>query len=651
MSTSSPWLSNFRKAIKLGLAPLYKEPPQTAVEWADADNGFYMSAESSYQEGKWITDPVQRAILNCMGNDLIRTLNLIKSARVGYTKLLVANIGYKIQHKRRNVLAYTPTDPDSEEFSKRHINGLIRDAPLLLELAPWFGRKHADNTINAKRFANRKMLWCLGGKAARNYREKSADEVIYDELSKFDASIEGEGSPTSLGDRRLQGATNPKSIRGSTPGIAGPCQITKAVEESPHLLRYNIACPCCGGEQVLLWGGKDCAFGIKWETDKLGQASKAWYVCAHKGCEFYHHQMVVASETGRWICEKTGIWTRDGMDWFDQDDEPCGTPQSVSFHIWTAYSTRTTWLEVVEDWLKVKGDREKLITFVNTVLGEVWEEDQGEKVDWELLYGRREVYPEVPMAATALMGGIDTQDDRLEGRVWAFGPGEESWLVHRFILNGDPGSEELRRKVGLQIHKQFTRADGLVMRVERWCWDAGGHYSDEVAAESRKHGAMWVIPTFGASTYGKMIANFPRKKKDRIYKTEIGTDNAKELIYSRLRIAIDVAKSKTGEAQPGAVHFPANDDICDEDELKQLTAEKKKSVISKGKRVLRWDAGGKRNEALDCFVLAIAALRISQQRFGLDLDALAVKPEPGGEAAVDNTKERPRAKSSYWKKN
>ena len=85
--------------------------------------------------------------------------------------------------------------------------------------------------------------------------------------------------------------------------------------------------------------------------------------------------------------------------------------------------------------------------------------------------------------------------------------------------------------------------------------------------------------------------------------------------------------------------------------MKQLTAEKKKAVISKGKRVLRWDAGGKRNEALDCFVLAVAALRISQQRFGLDLEALAVKPEPGGATAVDTSEERPRAKSSYWKKN
>lgn len=617
MSTLSPWLSNLRKAVKLGLSSLYKEPPKTAVEWADADDGFYMSAESSYQEGKWITDPVQRAILNAMGNDLIRVVNLIKSARVGYTKLLVANIGYKIQHKRRNVLAYTPTDPDADEFSKRHINGLIRDVPLLLNLAPWFGRKHADNTINARRFANRKMLWCLGGKAARNYREKSADEVIYDELSKFDANIEGEGAPISLGDRRLQGATNPKSIRGSTPGIAGECQITKAVEESPHLLRYNIACPCCGGEQVLMWGGKDCAYGFKWEVDSLGQPTKAWYVCAHKGCEFYHHQMVEASEQGRWVCEKTGIWTRDSMDWFDQDGQPIATPQKVSFHIWTAYSTRTTWLEIVADWLNVKGDIEKLIAFVNTVLGEVWEADQSERLDWEVLYGRREIYPEVPDAALGLFGGIDTQDDRYEGRVWAIGAGEEKWLIHRFILHGDPASAELRRKVGVEIQRQFKRSDGTPMSVERWCWDAGGHYSDEVAEESIKHGVRWVIPIFGASAYGKPIANFPRRRKNKVYKTEVGTDNAKELIYNQLRIEVPQPWKPT----PGCIHFPLAD-YCDEDELKQITAERKKPVMVKGKREMRWDSGGRRNEALDCLVYALAALRISQTRFGFDLEAL-----------------------------
>jgi phage terminase large subunit GpA-like protein len=71
----------------------------------------------------------------------------------------------------------------------------------------------------------------------------------------------------------------------------------------------------------------------------------------------------------------------------------------------------------------VKGDVSKLITFMNTTRGETWDDDQGEKLDSEVLYGRREVYPQVPALGLVLVGGIDTQDDRFEGRVWAFGPG------------------------------------------------------------------------------------------------------------------------------------------------------------------------------------------------------------------------------------
>ncbi|AVK05506.1 MULTISPECIES: phage terminase large subunit family protein [Pseudomonas aeruginosa group] len=645
MSTLQPWISDLRTAVKLGLQGMFKEPPMTAVEWADKH--FYMSAESSYNEGRWKTAPFQIAILNAMGNDLIRVVNFVKSARIGYTKLLLANIGYKIQHKRRNVMMWSPTDPDAEDISKSHVNGLIRDVPVMLELAPWFGRKHSDNTLDNKVFANRRNLWIRGGKASRNYREKSPDEVIYDELSKFDADVEGEGSPTFLGDKRLDGAVYPKSIRGSTPGVAGSCQITKAAEESPHRLRLHIACPHCQREQHLKFGGKDCEFGLKWEKNELGEAERAWYVCEHCAACFEHRDMVVAQAKGRWICDETGIWTRDSIDWFGPDNEPIRTPRSVSFYCWAIYSTWTTWVSLVDEWLKVKGDREKLITFINTTRGEVWEEEQGDRVEWQALYARRENYPKVPPQALVLMGGIDTQDDRYEGRVWAFGLGEEAWLVHRFILTGDPASEELRRKVGLEIHRQFTRADGVPMRVERWCWDAGGHYADEVEAESVKHGVHWVVPTFGASTYGKPIANFPKRRKRKVYKTELGTDNAKELIYSRLRIDVPIPWQPT----PGCVHFPIDSDICDEDELKQITAEKKKPVMAKGVRVLRWDSGGRRNEALDCFVYALAALRISQQRFGLDLDQLErarVDPVPEQVAQQQPSNENHASTSQGW---
>lgn len=645
MSISTPQIRELGASIRAGLVPLYRPAPMTPVEWADEN--FYLSSESSYQEGRWETLPFQVAILNSMGNDEIRTVNVIKSARVGYSKMLLAAAAYQIEHKRRNILMLLPTDGAAAGFMKAHVETMIRDVPAIRELAPWYGSKHRDNTLDTKRFSHSKQLWCLGGAAAKNYREKSVDTIIYDELAAFEPDVEKEGSPTFLGDKRIEGSTFPKSVRGSTPKIRGTCQIEAAASESPHLLKLHVPCPHCGERQTLKWGGKDCAFGIKWAPEK---PHEAWYLCEHNGCVIQQHEMQEQHAAGRWICEKAGVWTTDGFDFYDEADEPIPTPESVTWHVWTAYSPFTTWGRIVLDFYKAKDDISKLKTFTNTTLGETWEEAY-EKVDWETLYGRREVWTgEVPARAVVLTGGIDTQDDRYEGRVWAWAPGEEAWLVHRFILMGDPASEELRRKVGLELHRQFTRADGLVMKVDRWGWDSGGHYTDEVYGESRKHGLLWVIPTKGASVYGKPIANLPRtKNKSGVYLTEIGTDNAKELIYSRLKLGIDTAKSQAGESQPGVVHLPASGDLCDESEIRQLTAEVKVRKIVNGRRVDRWDEQGRRNEALDCFVYALAALRISQQRFGLDLDVLAIDPQPGGAAAAD-TQERPRAKSNYWKR-
>lgn len=615
MSISTPQLDELRAAVRLGLMPMSRPIPQTPVEWADEH--FYLSSESSYQEGRWETLPFQVALLNAMGNDEIRTVNVIKSARVGYSKMLLAATAYQTAHKRRNILILLPTDSAAQGFMKSQINTMIRDVPAVLELAPWYGTKHSDNTLDTKRFAHSKQLWCLGGAAAKNYREKSVDTIVYDELAAFEPDVEKEGSPTFLGDKRIEGSTFPKSIRGSTPKVKGECQIEAAASESPHFFRLHVPCPHCGGEQALKWGGKDCDFGIKWDAAApLG----AWYECEHKHCKVLQHEMQEQHSKGRWVCDHTGIWTRDAFDFFDASGEPIPTPEAITFHIWTAYSPFTTWGRIVLDFLKTKGDLSKLKTFVNTTLGETWEEDEGEKLEWEQLYARREVWGGIPDRAVILVGGIDTQDDRFEGRVWAFGPGEESWLVDRWILYGDPGGEELRKRVGDRLQNTYRRTDGVLLRVALWGWDSGGNYTDEVYAESRRHGIRWVIPTKGHSIPGRQIADFPRTKhKSGTYLTMLGTENAKELIYSRLKL-----QPQLGQAVPGAVHLPANDDICDESELKQLTAEVRVLKIVKGRRIHTWDAKGRRNEALDCYVIALAMLRIAQQHFGVDLSITQV---------------------------
>ncbi|WP_097418581.1 phage terminase large subunit family protein [Escherichia coli] len=279
MNISNSQVNRLRHFVRAGLRSLFRPEPQTAVEWADAN--YYLPKESAYQEGCWETLPFQRAIMNAMGSDYIREVNVVKSARVGYSKMLLGVYAYFIEHKQRNTLIWLPTDGDAENFMKTHVEPTIRDIPSLLALAPWYGKKHRDNTLTMKRFTNGRGFWCLGGKAAKNYREKSVDVAGYDELAAFDEDIEQEGSPTFLGDKRIEGSVWPKSIRGSTPKVRGTCQIERAASESPHFMRFHVACPHCGKEQYLKFGDKETPFGLKWMPD---DPSSVFYLCEHNAC-------------------------------------------------------------------------------------------------------------------------------------------------------------------------------------------------------------------------------------------------------------------------------------------------------------------------------------------------------------------------------
>ncbi|MGU3913241.1 phage terminase large subunit family protein, partial [Escherichia coli] len=349
VNISNSQVNRLRHFVRAGLRSLFRPEPQTAVEWADAN--YYLPKESAYQEGRWETLPFQRAIMNAMGSDYIREVNVVKSARVGYSKMLLGVYAYFIEHKQRNTLIWLPTDGDAENFMKTHVEPTIRDIPSLLALAPWYGKKHRDNTLTMKRFSNGRGFWCLGGKAAKNYREKSVDVAGYDELAAFDEDIEQEGSPTFLGDKRIEGSVWPKSIRGSTPKVRGTCQIERAASESLHFMRFHVACPHCGEEQYLKFGDKETPFGLKWTPD---DPSSVFYLCEHNACVIRQQELDFTD--ARYICEKTGIWTRDGILWFSSSGEEIEPPDSVTFHIWTAYSPFTTWVQIVKDWMKTKGD-------------------------------------------------------------------------------------------------------------------------------------------------------------------------------------------------------------------------------------------------------------------------------------------------------
>ncbi|MFW7204120.1 phage terminase large subunit family protein [Serratia sp. BNK-17] len=629
MSISNKRIDRLRYWVAAGLRSLFRPVPMTAVEWAN--EYYYLPKESSYQEGRWETMPFQVAIMNAMGSDDIREVNLIKSARVGYSKMLLAVVAYFIQHKQRNGLLWQPTDGDAENFMKSHVEPTIRDVPSLLAMAPWHGKKHRDNTLSMKRFSNGRGFWCLGGKAAKNYREKSVDYVGYDELAAFDEDVEKEGSPTFLGDKRIEGSVWPKSIRGSTPKIRGICQIERAASESGHLMRFHVKCPHCGVEQFLKFGDRETPYGFKWES---GKPKTVFYLCEHNACVIRQQELNFSD--ARYICENTGLYTSDGLRWFESTGQEVDPPESVSFHIWTAYSSFTTWAQIVKDFRKTKGDPGKLKTFTNTTLGETWAEEVGERPLPETLLELAEHYrAEVPDRVVYLTAGIDSQLDRYEMRVWGWAPGEEAFLIDRVIIMGRHDEEETLLRVDEAINKQYHLADGTIMTIGRVCWDSGGIDPAIVYNRSKKLGLFRVIPIKGASVYGKPVANMPRKKNSHgVFLTEIGTDVAKEVIYSRYKLE----RSADGSPVPGLIHYPNNPAVFDLAEAEQMTAEELIEKYEKGKIKLLWDAKKRRNEALDCFVYALAALRISVSRWQLDLDVLLASRQqsPSGQQARNN---------------
>ncbi|MBF0448701.1 MAG: phage terminase large subunit family protein [Magnetococcales bacterium] len=600
------------KAAVSGLRAFYKPPPLSLSKWAEEN--FYLSKESSYVEQSWKAFPYQVGILDCISNDDIEELDFIKSARVGYTKIILAAIAYFASHKRRNQAIWQPVDGDAIEFVKTELSPMIRDIQALRDVAPWYGKKSSHDTLDQKMFTG-SALFIRGGKSAKNYRRISVDVVYLDELDAFDKDVDGEGRPDKLAKKRNEGSVYKKFISGSTPKIKDNSLIEKRADQAKIFLRFYVPCPKCGILDHLKWGGKDVPYGVKWKDN---DPETAYYLCKHCGDTFDQSEYLEIANQGRWQ-SKEGVWLGlDGL-FRTKEGELAPTPHSVAFHIWTIYSELTEWSQIAREFIEIKGDRPSLKTFVNTTLGESWKETESDRLEHTKLYERREHYQaQVPDGVLYLTVGIDTQDDRFEIQVDGWGIGEERWGIDFERLYGDPSRQEIWDQLAKVIRRQYTNKDGVIFNISLACQDHGGSYSDEVNAFSKAMGLRFLVPVKGLSTYGNPVATWPRERNVKgVYLTGIGTDTAKDLLYQRLKI------TKPG---PGYWHWPVSD-AFDETYFKQLTAEECVAKWIKGGWRHIWDSFQRRNEAWDCSVYSLAAVRIAQQHMGLNFEDLAQQME------------------------
>jgi phage terminase large subunit GpA-like protein len=579
--------SEIRRAASVAASP----PNTTVSVWADQYRS--LSNESSAEPGRWNTNraPYQKDIMDAWCDPRVNELVIMSSAQVGKTEIVNNIIGYHIHLDPAPILLLEPTLEMAESWSKDRFAPMLRDTKALSSLVKEPRARDSGNTLLHKLFPGGHIS-VVGANSPASLASRPIRIVLCDEVDRYPASAGTEGDPVSLAKKRTVTFWNKKTLLTSTPTTKGASRIEAAYLQSDQR-HYHVPCPHCSKYQTLKWSQ------VRWEstkdeTDKTQHKPEtAYYVCEHNDCIIKDSDKARMLSLGRWIADKpfTGI---------------------AGFHLNELYSPWVSFAEMAREFLRAKLLPETLKTWVNTSLGEPWEED-GETVEADVLYQRREDWGQAaPREVVLITAGVDVQGDRLEVEVKGWGRQEECWSLDYQILYGNPAESYIWDALDTYLSKPIRSATGIPLNIASTCIDSGGHHTQAVYEFCKTRGLRNIFAIKGVSQAAKPIVGRASKSNRyglRLY--PIGVDTAKEVIYSRLRLQ---------EPGAGYYHFPTQRDL---EYFRQLTAEKQVTRFGKGAAKREWIKTRTRNEVLDCTVYALAAMKL----FNNDLEILADEME------------------------
>ena len=550
-----------------------KPPPElTLSEWADRYR--MLSPEASAEPGRWHTDkaPYQREIMDAIGDPHVRKVVIMSAAQIGKTDAFILNtIGYYMDYAPSPMLVMQPTLDMGQTFSKDRLAPMLRDTPELKGLVDIKSR-YAGNTILKKNFPGGHIT-IVGANSATGLASRPIKVLLADEVDRYPKTAGTEGDPLSLAQKRQTTFWDKKTVMVSTPVIKDDSRIETEYKLSTQE-EWNVPCPGCGHYQPLLWA--NVVF------DKENPDAEVRMKCERCGKEFGEYDWKAQGIKGRFVA---------------------ANPQAEArgFHLNTLASTFCGWKEIVQKFLVAdqqlkQGNPEGMKVWVNTELGETWEE-RGERLEDNEIMSRREVYEaQVPEDVLLLTAGVDTQDDRFEVEVVGWGIGKESWGIRYQRIYGDLLGEQIWRDLDMFLLQTFYKKDGTGLKISAAFIDSGGHHTNEVYAftKQRWERRVWALKGRGGPDV-PYLKNPTKNNREKTPLFVVGVDSGKALLYQRLRATTP---------GPNYCHFPLNEGTgYDEAYFKGLTSEKMVVRFRKGRAVTTWeiiDHEHKRNEALDC---------------------------------------------------
>lgn len=580
-------LAGVERRARASLRPPRK---RTASQWADEER--FLSPESSASPGRWVTSRMEpsRGIMDAAAELSIEVIVVMAAGQVAKTESLNNIMGCAIDQDPGPMLVIHPTVEMGQAWSKDRLEPMIRDTPALTSKVAEKKERGSKNTIRHKTFPGG-HLTVGGANSPAGLASRPIRYIFADEVDRYPLSAGTEGDPVSLARKRTATFWNRKIILTSTPTIKGMSRIEAEFELSDKR-RFFVPCPDCGHEQILRWAQ------VKWPENK---PEEAYYVCEECGSIWNDAQRNAAVKKGRWIPTALGNGTTAG------------------FHISELYSPWSTLGRIARAFIEAKGNPEKLKTWVNTSLGDTWQDSAG-ALDPTVLAEKVEDWAVAPAAVLLITAGVDVQPDRLEIEKVGWGVGEESWSLDHQIFYGDPNRPDVWKDLDTYLAVRTELADGRFLPISATCVDTGGANTQAAYAYCRPRFRRRIYAIKGASQQGRPVwpKRASKKNKGNVNLFLVGVSAAKDVVIPRLKLQ---------EPGPGYCHFP-ND--RDPEYFRQLAAERVLTRYVKGFTIREYvkDAGA-RNEALDCRVYAYAALVSLNVRWAaLAAKAGQQRPEP-----------------------
>lgn len=552
-------------AWRRGIRP---EPPIPVSDWADRNR---ILPPTSAEPGRWRTDrtPYLRAVMDALSTSSpYERVVLMKGAQTGGSEAGLNWLGYIIQNAPGIAMLVMPSLDMVRRNTTVRIDPLIEATPALRDLVSAPRSRDAGNSLFRKSFPGGQLVM-TGANSAVGLRSTPVRYLFLDEVDGYPGDADGEGDPVDLAIQRTTTFRGRRKIyMVSTPTLKGHSRIEAAFLDSNQQY-FHVPCLHCGDMAPITWAR------IQWPE---GQRDQAYLVCEVCGGVHHEHEKPRLTTAGEWRPSALG----DG--------------RTAGFHLSSLYSPWETWAEIAQEHARVAKDPARLQVWVNTKLGESWEDQGGDTIPADPLMARREDWrSDLAPGVAVLTAGVDVQGDRIEVQVVGWGRDEEAWVIDYRVLWGDPSGPRL-----------WSDLDGVLngtygdLPVRAVAVDTGGHHT-KMAYEfcrTRLARRIWAIKGRG----GPGILVWPRRptrtNKGKIPLFIVGVDAVKDAVYARLKL--------TGPG-PGAIHFPRRLDV---DYFRQLTAERVVTRFEKGQPIRSWQPkrDGERNEALDTFVYAHAAL-------------------------------------------